>query len=278
MTRPAVSYKKKASAVAFYFLAFFILLLFLFPIYWVLTTALKPRILMFSAEPSWFFVPNFQNFFEIIFHSRIPRIMLNSFIAAGSNTGISVIIGFLCAYGISRYRAGGENLLFWVLSIRMLPPIVVCIPLFVIASRLRLIDTYIILPILYLTLNVPFAIWMLKSFIDEIPLEVEESALIDGCSTLGVLGRVVLPLARSGIVTTAIFSFIFAWNEFLLAMVFTRLRARTLPVEISGFIAEHEILWGQMMSTATLAILPPILLVLFSQKFIVRGLTLGAIR
>lgn len=264
--------------IGFYITVILILSFFLFPIFWVIVSSFKTRTQIFSPSPFGFFLPTLSNYSKIIFHSQVPKIMFNSVVAATFNTGISLIIGFPCAYGISRYKVGGQSLPFTILSMRMLPPIVVTIPLFVIASHLRLIDTYIILPILYLTLNIPFVVWMLRSFLEEIPLEVEESALIDGCSTLGVMRRIIFPLMKTGIITTSIFCFIFAWNEFLFAMIFTRINARTITVQISCFICEHQILWGEMLSTASLAMLLPIILALFLQRFIIRGLTLGAIK
>ena len=160
----------------------------------------------------------------------------------------------------------------------MIPPIVGAIPLFVLAAQLRLVDTHIILPVLYVILNMPFAVWMLKSFIDEIPREIDESALIDGCSNLVVIRRMILPLIKPGLLATAVFCFILAWNEFLLANIFTRRTAVTLPVGISKFITEKQILWGYITAAATLASAPPIVFLWIFQRNLVRGLTLGAVR
>jgi multiple sugar transport system permease protein len=191
---------------------------------------------------------------------------------------VTLALALPAAYSMSRFKTGGKDLMFWFLSIRMIPPIVGAIPLFVLAARLRLIDGFVILPVLYLILNMPFAVWMLKSFIDEIPREIDESALIDGCTGVGVIWRMILPVVRPGLYATAVFCFILAWNEFLLANIFTRRTAVTLPVAIARFITEKQILWGYITAAATMASAPPIILLWIFQRNLVRGLTLGAVK
>jgi ABC-type glycerol-3-phosphate transport system permease component len=131
---------------------------------------------------------------------------------------------------------------------------------------------------MYLLINIPFVVWMMKSFIDEIPISVEESALLDGCSVFNVIRRIVIPMIKPGLVATGVFCFIFSWNEFLLAMIFTRIKASTLPVGISGFIAVEQIFWGPLTASATVAALPPIILAWVFQRYMVRGLTFGAVK
>ena len=261
-----------------YILLILLLLFFLFPIYWLVATSLKTQVDIFAMPPKWAFVPKFENYYHVIFQTEYPSLARNSLIAALTNVALSMAIGTLASYAMSRFRVGTKNLLYWFLGIRMLPPIVASIPLFLIAASLRLIDSYIILPILYLTMNLPFVIWMMKSFIDEIPVEIEESALIDGCSHIGALVRVVVPLAAPGLVATAVFCFIMAWNEFLFAMIFTRASAMTLPVGISGFITEEQIFWGYITAAAAVAAIPPIAFALIFQRYLVRGLTFGAVK
>ena len=166
----------------------------------------------------------------------------------------------------------------WFLSIRMIPPIVGAIPLFIIFSKLGLVDTFIALPILYIIINLPFAIWMIKSFMDEIPKEIDESAYVEGCSTTGVIIKIIIPLIRPGILATLVFCFIMAWNEFLIANIFTRKDAITAPVGVARFITERLILWGYITAGATLASILPIVLLIMFQKNLIRGLTLGAVK
>lgn len=255
------------------------LLFFLFPIYWLITSSFKVDVDIFSLPDKLFiFKPTFENFRKIFTETNIPKLTVNSLITASLNVVLSLSIGTIAAYGISRYRVGGDRLLFWFLSLRMIPPIVVSIPLFLTAARLRLVDTRIILPIMYLLLNIPFVVWMMKSFIDEIPKSVEESAFIDGCSVFQVIRYIVFPMIKPGLVATGVFCFIFSWNEFLLAMIFTRIRASTLPIGISGFIAVEQIFWGPLTASATVAALPPIILAWIFQRYMVRGLTFGAVK
>lgn len=261
-----------------YLLLILLLLFFLFPIYWLIATSLKTQVDIFSMPPKWLFVPTFENYIHVLTSTPYPEQAKNSLIAATLNVTASMIIGTLAAYSISRFKVGTKNLLYWFLGIRMIPPIVASIPLFLIAASLRLIDTYIILPILYLTLNLPFVIWMMKSFLDEIPVDIEESALIDGCSHLGAMVRVVIPLATPGLVATAVFCFIMAWNEFLFAMLFTRAQSVTLPVGLSGFITEQQIFWGYITAAAAVSAIPPIIFALIFQRYLVRGLTFGAVK
>jgi multiple sugar transport system permease protein len=268
----------KTELVVRYVLLFLLLIFFLFPIYWLVATSLKTQVDIFAMPPKWLFKPTFENYVHVLFRTEYPNLAKNSLIAAGTNVILSMAIGTFAAYAISRFKVGTKNLLYWFLGIRMLPPIVASIPLFLIAAQLRLIDTHIILPILYLTLNLPFVVWMMKSFIDEIPVDIEESALIDGCSHTGAMVRVVLPLAAPGLVATGVFCFIMAWNEFLFAMIFTRANAATLPVGISGFITEEQIFWGYITAAAAVAAIPPIIFALVFQRYIVRGLTFGAVK
>lgn len=268
----------KTELVVRYILLVLLLIFFLFPIYWLVVTSLKTQVDIFAMPPKWVFKPTLANYIHILLGTEYLNLAKNSLIAASTNVILSMVIGTFAAYAISRFKVGTKNLLYWFLGIRMLPPIVASIPLFLIAAELRLIDTYVILPLLYLTLNLPFVVWMMKSFIDEIPIEIEESALIDGCSHLGAMVRVVLPLAAPGLVATAVFCFIMAWNEFLFAMIFTRTTAVTLPVGISGFITEEQIFWGYITAAATVAAVPPVVFALVFQRYIVRGLTFGAVK
>ncbi len=262
-----------------YILIVLALCFFLYPIFWLFTTSIKFEVDIFSLPPKFIlFKPTLKNFIHVFKETEIPHQGFNSLVAALSNTILSLFIGTMAAYGISRFKVGGSRLLFWFLSLRMLPPIVVSVPLFIMAAKLRLIDTRFILPLLYLLLNVPFVVWMMKSFIDEIPVEVEESASIDGCSHFGVIWRIVVPMITPGLVATGVLCFIFAWNEFLLAMIFTRATAMTLPVGISGFITTEQVFWGPITASASIASIPPVILALIFQRYMVRGLTFGALK
>ena len=256
--------------------AFF--LFFMFPFYWIVATSLKTQVDAFAIPPKWLFAVTFENYAKVLLDTDFLDQTKNSLIASLGNVLITLALALPAAYSMSRYATGGRDLLFWFLSIRMIPPIVGAIPLFVLAAQLRLVDTFVVLPVLYIVLNMPFAVWMLKSFIDEVPPDIDDSARIDGCSNLAVIWRIIVPLIRPGLLATAVFCFILAWNEFLLANIFTRKAAVTLPVGISKFITEKQILWGYITAAATLASAPPIVFLWIFQRNLVRGLTLGAVR
>jgi multiple sugar transport system permease protein len=267
---------REGGRVAFVYLA---LVAFMFPIAWTIMTSLKTRVDAFSIPPIWLFTPTFANYQSVFTEGDFLRLLGNSVVTAIANTVLAMVIGTTAAYGIARYKVGQGTFLFWVLSIRMLPPIVAAVPLFILAATFRLVDTPVILPVLYLMLNLPLVVWLMRSFILEIPVEIEESARIDGCSTFRVIWHVLLPLAAPGLVSTAVFCFIFAWNELLLGTIFTRMAARTAPVALASFIAaESAIDWGVMTAAGTLAMIPPIVLALIFQRYIVRGLTFGAVK
>lgn len=254
------------------------LFFFLFPIFWVIITSLKSRVQTFAIPPVWIFKPTWQSYRAIFTEMQFSHYLLNSAVIAILNTVLVVFTGSLAAYSIARFKTGGNNLSFWILSIRMIPPIVVAVPLFIALNKLRMIDTHLALILLYTTLNLPLAVWIMRAFFMEIPEELEESAMIDGCSRMQALWRIVLPLARPGLAATAIFCFIFSWNEFLFALIFTRIVAKTAPLAMTALMTEREIYWGNICAGATLVIVPVIVFSLIVQKHIVRGLTFGAIK
>ncbi|KKK79423.1 hypothetical protein LCGC14_2833650, partial [marine sediment metagenome] len=179
----------------------------------------------------------------------------------------------------SRFKRGWiRPTLFAVLTTNMIPPAVILLPLFLFARKLNLYDTHSMMIIVYVAYNLAFVIWMLRSFFLEIPKEIEESALIDGCSRLGVLFRIVLPLSAPAIAATAILAFIFSWNEFIIALVLTSRNAFTLPILATGLISAKGILWGEIAATSTFITIPEVIFIFFAQKHIVRGLTMGAVK
>jgi multiple sugar transport system permease protein len=207
-----------------------------------------------------------------------PQIINSLIITAGSII-LSLLVGTPAAYALSRFRfAGSKDMSLWVLSTRMMPPIVMAIPIFWLLRSINLLGTHLGLIFVYVMVNLPFVVWMMKGFFDGIPKEIEESALIDGAGHLQAFFRVVLPLALPGIVATALFGVFLTWNEFLFAVILTDRDCQTLPVALSSFRQERGILWGQMSATIVVATLPILFITLFLQKHIVKGLTAGAIK
>jgi multiple sugar transport system permease protein len=203
----------------------------------------------------------------------------NSVIIAGISTIFSVLLGLLAAYAFSRFNVPGkDDLMFFILSTRMLPPVVVTIPLFLMYSQLRLHDTHLGMILLYVVFNLSFSVWLLKGFIDEIPKEYEEAALVDGYSRLQAFFKVVLPQAVTGIAATTVFCLIFAWNEYAFALMLTSQRARTAPPAIASMLGRGGIEWSAI-AAGSLGFLIPVVIVTFAlRKYLLRGITFGAIR
>jgi multiple sugar transport system permease protein len=188
------------------------------------------------------------------------------------------IFALFAGYGLGRFKFGGPNLSFFVLSLLFAPPIIAVLPLFIIFRYLRIVDNYIALIWSYFLINLPFVIWLIKGFIEDLPEEIESAALVDGYSRFGAFRKVTLPLIIPGVVVSALFVFVFAWNEFLFALMFTRSNVRTLPVVLSELIGGHGIQWGELSALSLIAIIPGVILVVFFQKYLVRGLTFGAVK
>ncbi len=256
-----------------------VLVVFLFPVFYLLLTSLKTQVDAFRVPPVWIFRPTFTNYTEVFQLYPFGHFLINSLIVASASTVVAVTLGAMAAYALARFTfRRARDLAFWILSIRMTPPVAAIIPIFIIMRTLGLLDTWLSLVIAYSTMNLPFATWLLRGFFQDIPRELDESALVDGCSWFSAFARVALPLAAPGIVVTAIFVFIFSWNEFLFALILTATRAETLPVAVTGFIRETGIMWGHMAAAGVVIMAPMAVFSLFVQRYMVRGLTMGAIK
>jgi multiple sugar transport system permease protein len=259
------------------------LVVFMFPVVWMFLTSFKSESEYFSYPPV--FIPedfSFRNYFNAMAFPPDGRGGLqglrDSLIISLATALVSLLIGAPAAYSLARFKTGGENLSFWILSTRMFPPVASALPLFLIFKQIRLLDTHMALIIANTIFNLPFVIWLLKGFFEDIPPGLEEAALIDGCSRLGAFVRVSLPLTTPGLVVTALFSFVFAWNEFMFALLLTRRSVRTLTIIVPSLVGGHEILWGEIAAIGTIAIIPGIALSVLLQRYLVRGLTLGALK
>jgi multiple sugar transport system permease protein len=255
-----------------------ITIVFLFPVYWMFAVSLKTPREIFRFPPVWL-PENLQfNNFLVLFRDGDVWSIWNSFIIAALSTLIAMVLGTLCAYSIVRFRTGGRNLALWILSQRLLPPIAVVFPIFLIFAQLGWTDSYHGLILLYTGFALPYVIWMMIGYIQEIPVELEEAALVDGCSRLQVLRNVVLPVARNGLFATAVFAFVFSWNEFLFALVLTRTQVLTYPVQISQYFGSQSTFWAKISAMSVLGTLPIFFAVAAFQRYLVRGISMGAVK
>jgi multiple sugar transport system permease protein len=255
-------------------------LFFLFPIFWITVTAIKQPGQYYNYPPIWFPRHPTLIHFKSVQTTGVGgyTALKNSFIITSCSTIAVMFLGSLAAYAMARFKTGGNNLAFMILSQRFLPPIAIVFPLFLMMRVIHWIDTYRVMILIYTMFNLPFVIWMLRSYFIEIPVEVEESALVDGCSRIGALFRVVMPMVFPGVIATAVFAYIFSWTEFLFAVIFSRSRVFTVPVAVSTYFGSEGQLWGEAGVMAVLSMVPIFVIGLAVQKHFARGLTLGSVK
>jgi len=253
------------------------------PLYWLVATAFKPGWAIVNRPP--IMVPpnvTLEHFYKSVFgtvqFAGALSSIKDSFIVAGGNTLLCLTIGLLASYSIVRFRTGGQNLSFWILSNRFLPPVAFIIPLYLILKKIHLFDTHISLILVYCTFNIPFATWLIMGFIAQVPEDLEAAAMVDGCSRVGAFIRVIVPLISPGIAVSALFCFLFAWNEYIMAFLLTGNNINTLPKHIPKYRGAHDILYGEISAVTIITIIPAIILAFLLQKYLTRGLTTGAVR
>ena len=257
----------------------FLLIAISFPFVWIIITSFKRAIDIMS--PQFLFTPTLSNYIDLFFSrsSHFPQYLLNSTIVATSTTVIIISIAGLAAYGISRSEFMwniDKMVLGWVLFLRMIFPVALALPFYKIARMLNLYNTKTILIVFYTVINIPFAVWMLKGFFDELPRSYEEAAFIDGCSTFGVFWRIAMPIIGSGVAATAIFVFMLSWNEYLFALIMTDTPvSMTLPVGMAGLTQQYMVEWGKMAAAASVFTVPIFIFSTFVQDYLARGLTMG---
>jgi multiple sugar transport system permease protein len=249
------------------------------PILWIILTSFKTRLDIIASPPTFFFTPNFDGYARAFGANGILPQLQNSIIVSLSTTALSLAIGVLAAYAFSRYRFAGRSFfMVGLLAARLFPPMAAVVPLYLAANSLNLIDTLPVLVLIYTALNIPFAVWLLKTYIDTIPHEIEESATVEGSGVLRTIWQITLPLIAPGLMATGVFVFVLAWNEFMFAYMFTTVDARTVPVVLAEARGDEIIFWQDLAAQATLLILPTVLLGLLMQRYLVRGLAAGAVK
>ena len=264
--------------------------LFIFlPVLWLFMASFSTQVELFTVPTHWIPLhPTLQNYLDIFFPSlaasSVPRTfavsLLNSMKIASAVTLICIVVGSLAAYALVRIPFKfNRTIQMGILGIRMIPEISLVLPLFIIASSLQLINKPIVLILTYLSFALPYAIWLMAAYFQTIPKELEEAARLDGCTRLGILFRVVMPISIPGLVSTAMFVFLLAWDEFFFALIFTNtLAAKTVPVAIAEFVGRYAVNITGMMAGGILAAVPPVLVALLFQRYIVSGITAGAVK
>jgi multiple sugar transport system permease protein len=275
----AVSQKKRNSTVSQGILLLIILVFCIFPFYWMVSTSLKDQIVALQTPPAWVFEVTFGNYTEVLFKDGVWENLLNSLIIAVCTTFLSIVLGCPAAFALARFEfRGKKDLWFWFITNRMVSPIVLALPFFLIVRNLKLLDTHLVLILIYLTFNLPIVIWICTDQFRAIPRDLDEAAVIEGASQWRIFRSICLPLAAPGVAVSGIFSFIFSWNELMYALVLTRNNAKTAPAMAVSFMEGYNLPYGKIMATSTLIVIPVIIFALIASKQLVRGLTMGAVK
>jgi len=268
-----------ARRLFFYVVLTVIALAFLLPFWIVLSTSLRNRVESFADALVLFFRPTLQHYLRVIAMGKFPRFFSNSMIVAALTTVFVSYFGALAAFALTRFTFRGYHAVtLSIITARMFPPIALLPAFFLFAARLRLVDTKAVLIFAHTSYGLPFIVFMMLGFLYAVPRDLDEAARIDGCSWFGVFNRVILPNVAPGIAAAAILSFVWSWNEFLFALVLTRANSKTLPVTVSEFLTFTQVDWQGLTAMGTILLIPAIVITVFAQKHLVRGLTAGAVK
>ena len=248
----------------------------LFVFVWMIMTGLKTGVQNIAYPPEFIFTPTLENFRAVFQQHHFFRYLINSLIIATLATGLSLVLGLPAAYSIAKYRQGKIGMI--ILLARMTPFVSYLLPWYIIFRYLKLIDTYTALTLTHLIITLPMVAWLMVTFFESVPAELEDAAMIDGCSRLKSFLIIVLPLVRNGIATSAIMAFIFSWNQFLFSLILSGPQTKTVPVAVYNFISYGKIDWAGIGAAATLIVLPVSVFAFFVRKTIVQGLTMGALK
>lgn len=275
--------RERLTDVIAYLVIGLVFVITLFPIYWLAQNSFKRSLDIFAIPLVWLdFIPTLQHYIAAFIDRPFLIFALNSLIIASATTVLSLVFGTMAGYALARFTYWGNvkfHLSFWILSTRMMPPIVTIIPLFIFFGTLDLLNTKTAVVIAYTAFNLPFVTWMMKSYFQELPVELEEAAIVDGDTRWGAFIRIAVPLARPGLAATAIFSLILAWNELLLALILTETQQSvTLPIGIAGRVTQYTTYWGEISAAGFLASVPIVIFAFIVQRHLVRGLSFGAVK
>lgn len=270
--------RKKIYSLITFVLLLLITIVLLFPIVWIYLTSFKTKSDAFAMPPLWLFEPTLNNYEQVFTYLPFFRYLLNSVVVAIGTTLLSLLLGSLSAYALTRYKFWGRNSIAKILlTSRMLPAIVTVVPLFLLFSKTDMLDKYPSLILTYTSYNIGLVTWMMIGFLAEVPKELEESAMIEGCTRFGAFIQIVLPLIAPGLSATSVFAFMASWNEFLYALIFMS-KNLTLPVAIATNVTEVGVRWGEVSAISGMTILPVLIYTLLLGRYMVQGLTMGAVK
>lgn len=255
-----------------------ILITTVFPYVWIFLASFKEHQDLFAIPLKWVFEPTINNYMEIL-NKGFGRYLLNSAIVGFSSTVLCLVVGTFAAYGFSRYRIpAGNHLFFYILATRLGPPVAYAVPMYLIFDRIGIANSYIGLILAHATFNLVLVVWMMKSFFDDVPREVEEAAYLDGCGPFRVLFSITLPMTYAGLAAVSIFVLMFSWNELLFALILTGGENRTLTAMIPTLVGHPRGMWPQVAAASIIQSVPVLVFIFFVQKYLVRGLTFGAVK
>lgn len=253
-----------------------VLLIFAFPFVWMLLASFKTQAQIMSTESFFFFEPTTKNYTSVFKEYDFMKFIWNSLIVALGSTVLSLLLGLPAAYAIARHHLHKLGLI--ILVARIIPGITFLIPWFILFSQIKLVDTYAALILSHMLVGLPFIIWIMISFFEALPTEIEESGLIDGCNHHQVFTRIILPISGPGVITSSLLSFIFSWNNFMFSIILAGDKTKTLPIAVFNFMSYSEINWGALMAAACIITLPVLLIALVAQRYVVSGLSAGAVK
>ncbi|MDY0290111.1 MAG: carbohydrate ABC transporter permease [Sphaerochaeta sp.] len=268
--------QSKPKKVLFALMLVLIIIPILFPFVWMLMSSFKTQVDIISWPPKFIFTPVMQNYDRVFVEQNFLRYMKNSVIVSVVSVVLSLVLGLPAAYSIARYKQ--QKLSMFILIARLMPGISFLMPWYIVFSRLRLMDSYVALILSHMLICLPLVVWVMAPYFDSVPRELEEAAMVDGLTQQMAFFRILLPLSGPGVVTATTLSFIFSWNNFMFSQVLSQQKTRTLPIAVYNFLSYVEVDWGAVMAAAVVIMAPAILLTMFFQKYVVKGLTMGAVK
>lgn len=268
--------RKFLSTVIFYFVVAGITLIVLFPFLWMLSSSFKTQVDIIAWPPKIFFMPTLQNYQKVFGEQDFLKYFMNSTIVGVAAVGLSLVLGLPAAYSIARF--GQKKLAVFILLARLMPGISFLMPWYIVFSRLELMDSYTALILSHMLIALPIVIWIMSSYFGTIPREMEESAMVDGATRQYAFWKIILPLSGPGVITATTLAFIFSWNNFLFSQVLSMEKTKTLPIAVYNFLSYAEVDWGGVMAAAVAIMAPAIVLTMIFQKYVVKGLTMGAVK